>query len=153
MELKMAALILDQVNALTAHLNSGKENNFAEVKTLQLYAGQLTRAISRGEVIKLREPVPAVYPILIKSKPVAVEPEHYIDLLIVTESQSFEKLDKHTDALTISGKISSYLIKNQSWQYLGLWYTLDESYIEVQPLTVDERYTVFRIALRVVEGK
>lgn len=149
----MSILILDPITGLIAHLTSGKAANYSTVKTIGIYAGQLADALKRTNIVKMRDPVPAVYAILIDSTPVQLIPEHVVDLLVVTESKSFDRLDKHTDAITICGEISNYLIQNQTWTYLGIPYTIDETQLKVQNLTIDDRYSVFRIGLSIEESK
>ena len=144
-------LVLDPLNAVKQHIENGNENYFSTVATIGIYAGQLSDALRKNNVVKLRDKVPAVYIILIDDTPIAFEPVHNIDLLIVTESRAFIKLDKHEDAATISGQIANYLKLNQGWKYGGLPYLIDESILQVQNLMTDDRYSIFRIGLRIVE--
>jgi hypothetical protein len=144
-------LILDPINALIQHLTNGKTANYSTVKTIAVYAGQLSDALKRNDIVKMRDLVPAVYVLLINSEPVSFDPEHIIDLLIVTESRSFDQLDKHTDAITICGQIANYLEINRGWTYNGVPYLIDESVLKVDTLTVDDRYSVFAIHLRITE--
>jgi len=94
--------IINPLNSVLDYLNNGKTNYFPSVKTIDSYKGQLSEAMQNKALIKLADPLPAVYAIMIDDSPISEEPVHHIDLLICADSKSFNKGEKQTAAYIAS---------------------------------------------------
>ena len=134
--------ILDPLNSILDYLADGKTKYFPSVKTIDSYKGQLSAAMQNKALIKLADPLPAVYAIMIDDTPISEDPAHRIDLLICAESKSFNKSEKQTAAFTAAAGISKYIDENQGWTYNNLPYMIDKEYFKITTLLTDEKYTI-----------
>ncbi len=134
--------IIDILNSIIDYLDNGKTNYFPSVKTIDSYKGQLADAMQNKQLIKLADPLPAVYALMIEDNPISEEPLHRIDLLICAESKSFNKDEKQTAAFSAAAGISKYINENQGWTYLNSPYIIDKEQFKIITLLSDNRYTI-----------
>jgi hypothetical protein len=146
-------LIFDDLNAVIDFIQDGNKDFYPEVKTIDAYKGQLSDAVKNNNVIKLADRLPAVYVILIDSKPLAIIEDYNFDLLIVTESKTFDKKEKHTAALTITGKICNYLKVHDGFNYNGKDYSIEAEAVKVAHLMTDNKYSIYQISLPIKDLK
>jgi hypothetical protein len=135
------------LKAIEYYLNQNKAAYFPQVKTIKEYAGEIADAIKDNQVVKMRDILPAVYILFIDGTPAAEEPEFQFDLLIVTETKTFEREANQESNLDISDGIIKAFGNEPGWQYNSLPYLVDREQLKCRTLLSDNKYDVKLINL------
>ena len=141
--------IIDTLSSVLKYLQDGKTNYYPAVKTIDVYKGQLAEAMKGKQIITLSDPLPAVYMVMIDDNPLAEDPVHNIDLVIIAESKVFNKGEKQTAAYSASDNICSYINSNQGWDYSGVPYMIDKERVKITHLMTDNKYTILNMNLTI----
>lgn len=132
--------------AIVQHIN----NSGIDFKTVKPYAGEI-KFSEKG--VHLRDPLPACYILFQTGNPGGDENNLdfacIFDLIVVTESKTFDRQTKLTANLQEATQLVEYLFDNMIWEYGGQRYHLDqEETPDVNIQHQDDRFTAIAITAK-----
>jgi len=136
-------------NALVAHILAAKA--MLGLNTVEAYAGQLA-----PDSIKMNKKLPACYVMFISGNPVSEERENQFDLLVITESRSFDRKTKQTNNLATVSTLAEWLVHDDNicFIYNGerFWIQNGDPDISARTIVQDNRFTVIALSIAVKRG-
>lgn len=131
------------------HLKNGRADNFPAVKvnSIKAYAGEIKNAT------KLSAIKPAILPMLIDSNPLAEIPEHQIDILIVTASESYNRDTNREGNIELSSQVVNYISENSGYEFEGEDFSIDLENCKVKTLLQDNKFTILVVSLVIRESQ
>jgi len=142
----------DLLNGLLTHIKNGS-SNYPLIKTIEIYSGQLAAALKNKSVVKLPNPLPAVYIVFIDGAPLSIIPRFTVELLICAESRAFNKYEKFAAAYNQADLLLQFLSRNPSWLYLSKSYSINLSDTKISTLLTDDALTILSLSLSVKMAK
>jgi hypothetical protein len=140
--------MLKTQEAILKYLTDGMPTYTVPIRTIKKYRGEIARAaIQEEKVRKFADPLPAVYVTMIDGHPISYTPDYNFDLLVITESRTFDIEKKEVDNLEVIDAINSYIQQNSSWKYNNTPYEIDREKVKVKTLLSDSRFIIIAVSL------
>lgn len=129
---------------ITLNHHLGIKFKSPQLKSLQSYAGEL----SNQTVLETVE-LPGIFTMFIDSIPDPQIKIHQFDIIVVTESRTFDKLEKMNNNLQLSSDVFDYLTKYNHIQALGKrgTYFIDPNQVRATTILINDRFTVIAITI------
>lgn len=142
--------MLKTQNALIAWLSWAKVDFLPTVNTIGKYRGQIkTASKTADELRRFIDPLPAIYTIAIEGNPVANDAVINFDLLVITESRSFDKAKKEYDNLVIIEALQNLILQHPGWTYRDNPYCINPENVVVKTLMSDNKYFIYTVSLEI----
>lgn len=120
------------------------------VKTLRTYAGDLRREnVARLTTTEL----PAVFIMYIDGQPIAQNRRLQQDVLVLTESRSFDRDTNQSNNLLLTEQLCDYFKDNPFFGHPGRNYWIDPEQTRVKMLAQDGRFTLTAISIWIKDNR
>lgn len=126
-----------------ALINHLKESGY-NFKTVKAYAGE----VGENNAVKLNDFLPAAFVVFLKGNPTGNDYQKF-DILIVTESASFDKELSAANNLELCEDAGFYLDENASFRFEEYDYLIDRDTLEAERIFQDNRFTIVAIHLQI----
>jgi hypothetical protein len=135
--------------SLIAHL--GTQFTSPTVRTIEEYAGQL-----KEDAKKLTQLLPAVLVKYIEGKPAALDKQHRFDLLVITQSRTFDKKTNKNNNIQLVSGIAAW-IKNNNHVFTphdssSGTYEIVKATVRAKTLEVNNRFCIVALSLEIMDN-
>lgn len=135
--------------AMIKHLQEGRHNyfNYVDKNNIKAYAGELTPE----KIIQLSNILPSIMVMPQPSKPVGPQPDINLDIIVITKSDSFDKVTNQNNNMQLTEDVYKFILKNphlsdddKSWQILF-------ENLEIKLVAIDSKFAVVVIGCQLTE--